>query len=73
MKNFNDYRIVKNVSDIRDRLSYIDKVDLSKLDLRDHSALFTGKTNFNDKKSILGWTDNVIWPYKEKMPEGFNP
>jgi len=73
MTNSNDYRIVKNVSDIRDRLSYIDKVDLSKLDLRDYSTLFTGKTNFNDKKSILGWTDNVIWPYKEKMPEGFNP
>lgn len=74
---------IKNIHDLQfkstNKLHLLDKVDLSDLDLQNHENIFSGKLDNpyqlsdDNNTSVNGWTTNVIWPTKEKMPKNFNP
>lgn len=77
------YRKIYSIKDLTfkpgDMIHTLDFVDLSELDLRDCENIFCGNLQNpymlpkEDNKTVLCWTENVIWPTPDKMPVGFNP
>ncbi|MCQ2571411.1 MAG: S8 family serine peptidase [Alphaproteobacteria bacterium] len=67
----NLYERIKSVDNLRGMYS-LDFHDLSALDLSAMSNLFTDQYP-KDNSVIGGWTENVIWPTQDKMPQNFNP
>ena len=68
------YKKIKSIEDLLSYNSNLDFVDLSELDLSNFGDFFTshptGPFSFT---GVHGWTENVIWPTPDKMPNGFNP
>lgn len=52
----------------------LDFVDLSELDLSNYGDFFMSHpTGPFSHTGVYGWTENVIWPTPDKMPNGFDP
>lgn len=52
----------------------LDFVDLSELDLSNYGDFFMSHpTGPFSHTGVYGWTENVIWPAPNKMPNGFDP
>ena len=81
------YRKIHTVDELLDLPNHIlpnyrkiHHVDLSELDLREHTDMFVGQldgyTSAQDAEQqhiVLSWTDDVIWPSPDKMPKDFDP
>ena len=69
-KNMNK---IKTIDELRG-LFLLDMADLSDLDLQGTGNLFDGPMTWNDQANVVGaWTDRVIWPSANKLPDSFDP
>lgn len=72
------YKVLEDYEDLEDLLllgnNVLDYVDLSALDLRPHEKLLLSEPDGPfSVLGIKGWTENVIWPSADKLPDGFDP
>ena len=77
------YKKIKNINELKfsGMLHILNKQDLRNLDLNQIYDRFSGKlanpfhglTNKDDKTTVVGWTEDVLWPINDKMPKGFEP
>ena len=67
-----EYKKIQSIDELRGKF-VMDLVDLSNLDLRDSGCLFNGPMTYQDTDLVKAWTDRVMWPNANKLPEGFNP
>ena len=72
------YNVIESDEDFQDLLlnpqPVLDYVDFSKFDLRPYADAFSSKpTGPFSVSGINGWTDTVIWPSPDKLPDGFDP
>lgn len=88
IKKFGTRKKIKTIDELLDlpnqngpHVRKVHHVDLSELDLSDHHDMLVGELDDNymptseaiKNKIILNWTDDVIWPQPDKMPNGFDP
>ena len=70
--NYRKITISELLSEFTDK--NLDFVDLSELDLSKYGELFLSHpTGWKSHTGVHGWTENVIWPTPDKMPDGFAP
>lgn len=75
-----NYTRVHSVPELLELCGKRRNLDLSDLDLSDYANMFDGQleptisqTDAAKNGIILSWTDSVIWPSAEKLPNGINP
>ena len=88
IKKFGTRKKIKTIDELLDlpnqngpHVRKVHHVDLSELDLSDQHDMLVGELDDNymptseaiKNKIILNWTDDVIWPQPDKMPNGFDP
>ena len=83
-----DYKKIHTISELQELPKHVipnckkvHHVDLSELDLSEYLNMFVGKLpdNFMSEQDaannniLLDWSDDVIWPPSNKMPNGIDP
>lgn len=76
-----DHKKIKKIEELQftGDLHLLNNHDLSALDLKQISDRILGKPKnpfkgyVNDKTTVVGWTENVLWPSADKMPKDFDP
>lgn len=75
-----DYTRVQSVPELLELGGKLLNLDLSDLDLSGYANMFDGQleqymspADAKENGIILSWTDSVIWPSADKLPNGINP
>lgn len=75
-----DYTRVQSVPELLELGGKLRNLDLSDLDLSGYANMFDGQleqymspATAKENGIILSWTDSVIWPSADKLPNGINP
>lgn len=68
-RRINPYTKIKSIEELN-QIHSLDLHDLSALDLREYLHLFI---NIDNKHKVIQWTERVIWPTPDKLPDDFNP
>ena len=75
-----DYTRVQSVPELLELGGKLRNLDLSDLDLSDYANMFDGQLDPTISQAettkngiVLSWTDSVIWPSSDKLPDGINP
>lgn len=75
-----DYTRVQSVPELLELGGKLRNLDLSDLDLSGYANMFDGQleqymspATAKENGIILSWTDSMIWPSADKLPNGINP
>lgn len=75
-----DYTRVQSVQELLELGGKLRNLDLSDLDLSGYANMFDGQleqymspATAKENGIILSWTDSMIWPSADKLPNGINP
>lgn len=75
-----NYTRVQSVQELLELSGKLRNLDLSDLDLSDYANMLDGQLEqymspaaAKENGIILSWTDSVIWPSSDKLPNGINP
>lgn len=75
-----DYTRVQSVPELLELGGKLRNLDLSDLDLSGYANMFDGQleqymspADAKENGIILSWTDSMIWPSADKLPNGINP
>lgn len=75
-----NYTRVQSVPELLELGGKLRNLDLSDLDLSDYANMLDGQLEqymspaaAKENGIILSWTDSVIWPSSDKLPNGVNP
>lgn len=75
-----DYTRVQSVPELLELGGKLRNLDLSDLDLSGYANMFDGQleqymspATAKENGIILSWTDSMIWPSSDKLPNGINP